>query len=116
VRIKQEAEAYRAEIIARSTGDADRFTAVYRAYKVAQDVTIQRLYLETMEEILKNSNKIIIDKAAQGQTGVLPYLPLPNLLNSAPPTAAPPAGTATGATPVVPPAAAAGAQPSTGRR
>ena len=42
-----------------------------------------------MEEILKNSNKIIIDKAAQGQSGVLPYLPLPNLLNAAPPTAAP---------------------------
>src|SRR5439155_12310261 len=110
VRIRQEAEAYRAEIVARSTGDADRFTAVYRAYKVAQDVTAQRLYLETMEEILKNSNKIIIDKAVQGQTGVLPYLPLPNLLNSAPPTAAPPAGTATGATPVPPPATG-GAQP-----
>src|SRR5438445_1157765 len=90
VRIKQEAEAYRAEIVARSTGDADRFSAVYRAYKVAQDVTVQRLYLETMEEILKNSNKIIIDKAAQGQTGVLPYLPLPNLLGAAPPTAQPP--------------------------
>ncbi len=108
-------EAYRAEIIARSTGDADRFSAVYRAYKVARDVTIQRLYLETMEEILKNSNKIIIDKAAQGQSGVLPYLPLPSLLNAAPPTAAPPAGTATGATPVPPPAAG-GAQPSPSRR
>jgi membrane protease subunit HflK len=114
-RIKQEAEAYRAEIIARSTGDADRFTAVYRAYSVAKDVTVQRLYLETMEEILKNSNKIIIDRAAQGQTGVLPYLPLPNLLNSAPPTAQPPAGTATGAAPVSPPAAGS-VPPSTGRR
>jgi membrane protease subunit HflK len=115
VSIKQEAEAYRAEIIARSTGDADRFSAVYRAYSVAKDVTIQRLYLETMEEILKNSNKIIIDKAAQGQSGVLPYLPLPNLLNSAPPTAQPPAGTATGATPVPPPAAG-GTPPSTVHR
>jgi modulator of FtsH protease HflK len=108
VRIKQEAEAYRQEIIARSKGDADRFDSVYRAYKVAQDVTLQRLYLETMEEILKNSNKIIIDKAAQGQSGVLPYLPLPSLLGAAPPTAAPAAGTATGATPgVVPPPAIA---------
>jgi membrane protease subunit HflK len=115
VSIKQEAEAYRAEIIARSTGDADRFSAVYRAYSVAKDVTIQRLYLETMEEILKNSNKIIIDKAAQGQSGVLPYLPLPNLLNSAPPAAQPPAGTATGATPVPPPAAGS-TPPSTGHR
>src|SRR5438876_4439087 len=95
VQTRQDAEAYRAEIIARSQGDADRFVAVYRAFKVAQDVTVQRLYLETMEEILKNSNKVIIDKAAQGQTGVLPYLPLPSLLGgTAPAGSAPAAGTA----------------------
>ena len=79
VGIKQEAEAFRQEIIARSQGDADRFTSVYRAFKAAQDVTLQRLYLETMEEILKNSNKVIIDKSAEGRGGVLPYLPLPAL-------------------------------------
>src|SRR5215468_4370552 len=79
VRIKQESEAYHAEIVARSQGDADRFSAVYKAFKLAQDVTMQRLYLETMEEILKNSSKIIIDKAAEGGSGVLPYLPLPAL-------------------------------------
>jgi membrane protease subunit HflK len=77
--IKQEAEAYRQEIIARAQGDANRFTSVYQAFKAAQDVTLQRLYLETMEEVLKNSNKIIIDKTAQGSSGVLPYLPLPAL-------------------------------------
>ncbi|MGA7863180.1 MAG: FtsH protease activity modulator HflK, partial [Stellaceae bacterium] len=79
VRITQEAEAYRQEIIARSQGDADRFLSVYHAFTAAQDVTLQRLYLETMEEILKNSNKVIIDKSAQGESGVLPYLPLPAL-------------------------------------
>src|SRR5215472_7661614 len=79
VRIKQEAEAYRQEITARSQGDADRFLSVYNAFKAAQDVTLQRLYLETMEEILKNSNKVIIDKSAEGSSGVLPYLPLPAL-------------------------------------
>lgn len=79
VAIKQEAEAYRQEIIARAHGDADRFLAVYHAFKAAQDVTVQRLYLETMEEILKNSNKVIIDKSAEGGSGVLPYLPLPAL-------------------------------------
>jgi len=77
--IKQEAEAYRQEIIARSQGDAGRFTSVYNAFKAAQDVTLQRLYLETMEEVLKNSNKVIIDKSAQGGSGVLPFLPLPAL-------------------------------------
>ena len=77
--IKQEADAYRAEIIARAQGDADRFLSVYNAYKQSEDVTLQRLYLETMEEILKNSKKIIIDKSAQGSTGVLPLSAAPRL-------------------------------------
>jgi membrane protease subunit HflK len=89
--IQQDAEAYRAEIVARSQGDADRFTAVYTAYKASEDVTAERLYLETMEEILKNSNKVIIDKSAMGPSGVLPYLPLPSLpgFSPAPATAQP---------------------------
>src|SRR5215813_3550946 len=78
-RIKQEAQAYRQEIVARSQGDADRFLSVYHAFKAAEDVTLQRLYLETMQEILKNSNKVIIDKSAENATGVIPYLPLPSL-------------------------------------
>src|SRR5581483_10284606 len=45
-RLRQEAEGYHSEIVARSQGDADRFTSVYRAYKAAQDVTMQRLYIE----------------------------------------------------------------------
>jgi membrane protease subunit HflK len=114
VQTRQDAEAYRAEIVARSQGDADRFTAVYRAFKVAQDVTVQRLYIETIEEILKNSNKVIIDKAAQGQSGVLPYLPLPSLLGTTPPSASAPAA---GSNPssALPPSGGP-AQPSIGRR
>jgi membrane protease subunit HflK len=98
VRIKQEAEAYRQEIIARAQGDSDRFLSVYKAFKVSQDVTQQRLYLETMEEILKNSNKVIIDKSAQGESGVLPYLPLPALGGGQGGVGAAPAGN-TGAAP-----------------
>jgi membrane protease subunit HflK len=94
--IKQEAEAYRQEIIARSQGDADRFTSVYHAFKAAQDVTLQRLYLETMEEVLKNSNKVIIDKSAQGASGVLPYLPLPALGGASGTTSAPVQGNTSG--------------------
>jgi membrane protease subunit HflK len=96
VKIRQDADAYRAEIVNRSQGDADRFIAVYNAYKASEDVTAQRLYLETMEEILKNSNKVILDKTASGTSGVLPYLPLPSLPGFTPsttqPGAAPPAG------------------------
>jgi modulator of FtsH protease HflK len=97
--IKQEAEAYRAEIIARSQGDADRFISVYHAFKAAQDVTLQRLYLETMEEILKNSNKVIIDRSAQGGSGVLPYLPLPALGGGTAAAGSPAQGNASGASP-----------------
>jgi modulator of FtsH protease HflK len=110
-RIKQEAQAYRQEIIARAQGDADRFTSVYRAFKAAQDVTLERLYLETMEEVLKNSNKVIIDRSAEGGAGVLPYLPLPalggaNQAGSAPAAgaSAPPTGAGQApAAPAVPP-------------
>jgi membrane protease subunit HflK len=117
VRIRQEAEAYRAEIVARAQGDADRFLAVYNAFKAARDVTLQRLYLETMEDILKNSKKVIIDKAAEGQSGVLPYLPLPDLLQS-PGTAA---GSAPSSPQAAPPSSTGGASsgaipPTTGRR
>ena len=102
--IRQDAEAYRAEIVNRSQGDAARFNEVYKAYKASEDVTAERLYLETMEEILKNSNKVIIDKAVSGQGGVVPYLPLPSLPGFTPPAAA-----------AAPPAA--GASPAgTGRR
>ena len=113
VKVRQEAEAYRSQVVAQSQGDADRFIEVYKAFKVAQDVTLQRLYLETMEEILKNSNKIIIDKAAEGQSGVLPYLPLPNLLGHVP--NAPPAP-GTGAAPATGQQAPSAAQPSVGGR
>jgi modulator of FtsH protease HflK len=96
VKIKQGAEAYRASIVARAQGDADRFTAVYKAFAAAKDVTLQRLYLETMEEVLKSSNKVIIDKSAEGGSGVLPYLPLPSLPGfPAGASAAPAAGAAT---------------------
>lgn len=113
--IRQDAEAYKAEVVARAQGDADRFLSVYNAFKQAEDVTLQRLYLETMEDILKNSRKIIIDKAAQGTTGVLPYLPLPELMPPAPanpPAAAPPAASTNGG--AIPPAS--GSVANGGRR
>ena len=103
VRIRQEAEAYRQQTIALAQGDADRFVAVYTAFSAAKNVTLQRLYLETMEEILKHSNKVIIGKGAEGQSGVLPYLPLPSLPGfTAHPAEAPPPESTAPAPPAVP--------------
>jgi membrane protease subunit HflK len=78
----QEANAYKAEVVARAQGDAERFLAVYESYKVAREVTVQRIYLETMETILKGMNKIVIDGQGGGSQGVLPYLPLSELKKS----------------------------------
>jgi modulator of FtsH protease HflK len=77
-RILQEAQAYRQEVVARAQGDAQRFVAVYDEYVKARDVTTKRIYLETMEDVLRDMNKVVIDGAASG-SGVVPYLPLPEL-------------------------------------
>jgi membrane protease subunit HflK len=79
VRLVQEAEAYKAQVVAEAQGEAQRFLSVYDTYLSSKDVTTQRLYIETMEEVLRNANKIIIDKSAMG-SGVVPYLPLPGLV------------------------------------
>ena len=78
-RLIEEANAYKSEVVARSEGDAERFLAVLEAYNTGRDVTVRRIYLETMEGILKGMNKIIIDGKGAGNQGVLPYLPLPEL-------------------------------------
>ncbi len=74
----QEAQAYRESQIAKANGDAERFTSIYNAYLLGKDVTKERLYIETMESVLGNAEKIIIDSKAGGQ-GVVPYLPLNQL-------------------------------------
>jgi len=74
----QEAQAFKESAVARSTGDADRFNSVYEAYLTGKDVTRKRLYIETMEDVLRNANKIIMD--GDNNQGVVPYLPL-NQLN-----------------------------------
>jgi membrane protease subunit HflK len=76
-RLLQEAEAYKQEVVARAVGEAQRFSSVLAEYAKAQDVTARRLYLETMEAILRDRNKVIIDGGAGN--GVVPYLPLPEL-------------------------------------
>lgn len=85
-RVVQEAEAYRQRVMLGAQGDAARFLSVYRSYKAAEDVTMRRLYIEAMESVLKNANKIVLDKTATS-SGVLPYLPLPDFHGAARPAA-----------------------------
>ncbi len=74
IQMLQGAQAYKQSTIARSNGDAERFDSIYEAYLNGKDVTKERLYIETMEEVLQNAEKIIMD-GNSGQ-GVVPYLPL----------------------------------------
>ncbi len=74
-----EAEAYQAEVMNRAKGDASRFDQVYKAYSVNKDVTKERIYIETLEEVFRNVEKIIIDDDGNS---VVPYLPLKELNRS----------------------------------
>ncbi len=75
-----QAEAYKESTVARATGDADRFNSVYQAYLSGQDVTKQRIFIETMESVLQNAQKIILDSNG----GAIPYLPLNELNRTSP--------------------------------
>ncbi len=78
-RAVQEAEAYKSQVVSMATGDASRFTALALAYEKAPDVTRERLYIETVESVLKTSRKVIID--SKSGNGNMLYLPLDKLID-----------------------------------
>lgn len=94
-RLIQEATADKTRMVDLAKGEADRFLSVYTAYEKAKEVTIARMYIEAMEEVLRNSSNIIIDPDARGGQGVVPYLPLPSLGGGKPQTV-PAASSSTG--------------------
>ena len=73
----QNAQAYKEAVVNKAQGEADRFNSVYNAYNEGRNVTARRMYLETMEKILADSNKVIIDQ--NKNNSVVPYLPLDKL-------------------------------------
>jgi len=76
-KLLQDAEAYKEAVISKAKGEAGRFLSVYNAYKVSKNVTKKRLYIETMEAVMKNSKKVIVGKGGSGS--ILPYLSLDQL-------------------------------------
>ena len=88
-RMIEQAQAYRDRIIKESQGEAERFLKVYEAYTLNPDVTRQRIYLETVQKVLQNTDKVIME----GGSGVVPYLPLDQLRRGGPAVAeTPPPG------------------------
>ena len=75
----EQAEGYRAQVVNEAAGEASRFTAVLNEYEKAPDVTRKRLYLETMEKVLGETDIILLDDNAGGGQGGVPYLPLNEL-------------------------------------
>ncbi len=80
-KILEDAAAYAARVTADARGQAERFNQIYDEYRQAPTVTRQRMYLETIESVLKDMNKIVIENDTD--SGVVPYLPL-NELNRQP--------------------------------
>lgn len=79
VRLIQEASAYREQVINAAEGDAQRFLSVLLAYSEAPEVTSQRLYLETIQEVMSQVSTVIIGTGENGGQDVVPYLPLNEL-------------------------------------
>jgi len=94
-RIENAAQAYRERTVVEARGQAARFIKIYDEYQKAKDVTRQRMYLETMERVLGGLDKVVVDQPATrtGQ-GVVPVLPLNDMLRRAPAPAAQPQGAA----------------------
>jgi len=77
-RLREEAEAYKNEVIARAEGEAERFEQLLKEYKKAPEITRERLYLDMMEAVLSNSSKVMVD--VEGGNNLL-YLPLDKMMN-----------------------------------
>jgi membrane protease subunit HflK len=96
-RLKEEADAYKARIVAQAQGDAQRFKSVLTEYQKAPQVTRDRMYLDTMQQIYGNVTKVLVE-SRQGSN--LLYLPLDKIMQSTAGDAQPTAGSA--AAPVLP--------------
>ncbi len=88
--IREDAAAYKNRVVQDAEGEAQRFSSVMAEYEKAPEVTRNRLFLETMESVLKSTKKVIVEQG----NGVVPYLPLNELMRQQPRT-----GSATNAAP-----------------
>jgi membrane protease subunit HflK len=74
--VREDAAAYKSRVVQEAEGEAARFISIYNEYARAPEVTRKRLFLETMEQVLGGSEKVIVEPGTAG-SGVVPYLPLP---------------------------------------
>lgn len=92
-RLVEDAKAYKAKVVAEADGESQRFLALLAEYEKAPKVTHERLYLETMQDVLRNSGKVVLDVESGNN---LTYLPLDRIMQQMP--AAPASSSASGYT------------------
>ncbi|MBF0676518.1 MULTISPECIES: FtsH protease activity modulator HflK [unclassified Pseudomonas] len=92
-RIIEEANGYRDAVVSRAEGEADRFSKLLVEYRKAPEVTRERLYLDTLQEVFANTSKVLVT-GENGQNNLL-YLPLDKMVQGRAPAAAPAQGAAT---------------------
>nr|WP_288453995.1 FtsH protease activity modulator HflK [uncultured Pseudomonas sp.] len=79
-RLIEDASGYRDEVISRAQGEADRFTALVAEYRKAPEITRERLYLDTMQQMMTNTSKVLVT-GDKGQNNLL-YLPLDKMIDN----------------------------------
>jgi membrane protease subunit HflK len=85
-RLSEESEGYRSRVVSQAEGDASRFKQVAAEYAKAPQVTRDRMYFDTMQQVFQNTTKLLIDQKSSGN---LLYLPLDKLMQMTTPAAAP---------------------------
>jgi modulator of FtsH protease HflK len=85
-RLSEESEGYRSRVVSQAEGDASRFKQVATEYAKAPQVTRDRMYFDTMQQVFQNTTKLLIDQKSNGN---LLYLPLDKLMQMTTPAAAP---------------------------
>jgi modulator of FtsH protease HflK len=81
--IVQQAEAYKSQVVSTAQGEAQRFIKIYDEYKNAKDITRQRMYFETMEKVLGDVKKVIVEHGAAGSP-IMPYIPFQDAARAKP--------------------------------
>jgi membrane protease subunit HflK len=87
-RMTEEANAYKEQVVNVARGEIQSFLSVYETYRNARDVTAWRMYMDSMDQLLKKSGKVIIDSSGKGLSGIVPYMPLAETRDKAAPAAA----------------------------
>ncbi len=77
-RMLEEAKAYKSQVVSKSEGEASRFGQILAEYEKAPEVTRERLYRETMENVFANTSKVVVDSKANSMM----YLPIDKLINA----------------------------------